>query len=88
MSKFCARYDEAILTAKKYTEQGIGTDIQKVNGKFVVRRATDGKILKSINYAPVELANIVKNEQETRKRRQWYMGTREELENNKSEFVD
>lgn len=57
MSKACSSYDEALATVAHY---GVECDIRakELNGKqvFLVFRTSDDKLLKSINYNPVNLA--------------------------------
>ena len=55
MTKFCASQEEADQTVQKYTEAGrVGVHAIKKNNKYVVRDI-NGKVLKSINYKPVNL---------------------------------
>lgn len=59
MTKFCKTDREARMTQKYIQEmKGLETRVEKVGDVFVVRRL-DGKTLKSINYTPVYLKDIV-----------------------------
>ncbi len=58
MSKFCSTEDEAQHTVAMYAEKGVKTDYRKKGDKWVVLRH-DGKVLKSINYKPVNLEGLV-----------------------------
>lgn len=56
MSKVCRHYKEAELTQNFYSKQGINTNIiEDIEGKFLILRDEDKKVLKSINYKKVEL---------------------------------
>lgn len=46
-------------TVKKYTEEGVMTYLNQVGDYMVIYRHPDGKILKSINYKPVDLNDLV-----------------------------
>lgn len=59
MSKFCESQEVAIETQKFYKNQGIDTYTKEVGSKVVVFREADGKVLKSVNYHPVELGDLV-----------------------------
>jgi len=61
MSKFCIDREEALATQDKYLQEEISTSILKVNEKLVVYRVSDNKILKSINYKPVNLNRYIYN---------------------------
>lgn len=63
MTKFCKSEEEAILTQNKYTKEGISTIRKPYNNVWVVTR-TDGKILKNINYKPVDLSWILQKEEQ------------------------
>ena len=61
MSKTCNSLDEALATAEKYrssTKDG-GIVIKDLGGRYIVHRATDNKVLKSINYQAVDLKKYV-----------------------------
>lgn len=59
MSKFCESQEVAIETQKFYKKKGIDTYTKEVGSKVVVYREADGKVLKSVNYHPVELGDLV-----------------------------
>ena len=63
MSKACNTQQEALMTLSHYKKKD-GTEgyYKKINGKWLVYRASDDKVLKSINYSPAELKKIIKNE--------------------------
>lgn len=58
MSKFCSTKLEAMSTITSYKEKGIETHTKQVGSKWVVFRAEDGKVLKSIAYTPVNLDDL------------------------------
>lgn len=59
MTKFCKTDHEARVTQKHILEtKGLETKVERVGDVFVVRRL-DGKTLKSVNYTPVYLKDIV-----------------------------
>jgi hypothetical protein len=58
MSKFCEDMNTAGQTSIHYKAQGIDTRWFAQGGKWVVVRATDNKILKSIHYTPANLAPL------------------------------
>lgn len=60
MSKFCKTEEEATATIEDYKKKGIDTHAVLNGDLFVVRRNSDNKILKNINYKPVDLKKIVK----------------------------
>jgi predicted HAD superfamily Cof-like phosphohydrolase len=63
MSKACDTQQEALMTLSHYKKKD-GTEgyYKKINGKWLVYRVSDDKVLKSINYSPAELKKIIKNE--------------------------
>lgn len=59
MSKFPKSYEEAIRTVDKYKNNNVSCHmVNRGESKVVVR--DDGKILKSVNYKPVYLVDLVK----------------------------
>ena len=60
MSKACSSQQEAIQTLLYYKEKD-GTEgyYKEVDGKWLVYRNGDNKVLKSINYSPANLIDIV-----------------------------
>lgn len=59
MSKFCYDIKTAEKTREFYSNQGISTYIEPREKKFVVYRSGDGKVLKSVEYHPVYLEDLV-----------------------------
>lgn len=55
MSKVCNSLKEAKETIQYYKEKEIEVKYVKKNDKYLVYRVSDKKILKSINYKPVDL---------------------------------
>lgn len=60
MSKACSSQQEAIQTLLHYKEKD-GTEgyYKEVDGKWLVYRKEDNKVLKSINYSPANLTDII-----------------------------
>lgn len=59
MSKFPLTEEEANATIQKYYSEGIPTEAVKVGDKYTILKKENGKILKSINYNPVNLKDLV-----------------------------
>lgn len=59
MSKFCKTNEEAWETLDSYKLKDIESYWTKVDSLYIVKRMTDGKTLKSINYKPVNLINLL-----------------------------
>lgn len=59
MSKACVTEEEAQQTVEKYKSEGVDTYIKKYNVYFIVKRKTDGKVLKSINFKEPDLKEFV-----------------------------
>ncbi len=60
MSKTCKSYKEAIDTQKYYLEEkSTESFIEEQEGEYLVYRAADRKVLKSINYSEADLDAIV-----------------------------
>lgn len=59
MSKFCNDTKTAELTQEFYKKQGIDTYLHPREKKTIVYRKGDGKVLKSVNYHPVYLDDLV-----------------------------
>lgn len=59
MSKFCLTEGEAKSTVAQYKLNGVETYYKIIGGRYVVKRTSDHKTLKSILYRPVQLADIV-----------------------------
>jgi predicted HAD superfamily Cof-like phosphohydrolase len=63
MSKACKSQKEALSTLSSYKKKdGTEGHYKEINGKFIVYRKDDNKVLKSINYSPADLKKIVENE--------------------------
>ena len=60
MSKACDTQQEALMTLSHYKKKD-GTEgyYKKINGKWLVYRVSDDKVLKSINYSPANLKDIL-----------------------------
>jgi predicted HAD superfamily Cof-like phosphohydrolase len=60
MSKACATMEEAKATQKVYEKKdGTKSFIEQKEDKFLVFREGDNKVLKSVNYSPADLKNIL-----------------------------
>ena len=60
MSKACKSQQEAIQTLLHYKEKDETEGYYKeVDGKWLVYRSVDNKVLKSINYSPANLTDII-----------------------------
>lgn len=56
LSKACSSESEAVATQEAYQRKdGTESYIEKVNGKFVVYRKGDHKVLKSTRYSPADI---------------------------------
>jgi predicted HAD superfamily Cof-like phosphohydrolase len=65
MSKACDSQKEALMTLSHYKKKdGTEGHYKEINGKWIVYRKRDNKVLKSINYSPANLKNILENETE------------------------
>lgn len=63
MSKACSSIQEAIETISFYKKKdGTESMYKQVGDKWIVYRMVDNKILKSVNYSPANLKNIIENE--------------------------
>jgi len=63
MSKACETQQEAIATLLHYKKKDkTEGHYKEVNGKYIVYRKGDNKVLKSINYSPANLKKMIKNE--------------------------
>ncbi len=56
MSKACNTEAEAQASVNKYQQQGVEAHYKVVNGKYVIYRSHDHKILKGVNFTPPSLA--------------------------------
>lgn len=60
MSKACENEVVAQATVEHYKQKdGTESDYKEVNGKFIVYRNEDNKVLKSVNYSPASLQDII-----------------------------
>lgn len=60
MSKTCKSMEEALATQAYYAEQKDTLSfIEEKNGEFLVFRATDKKVLKSVKYSEADLHSII-----------------------------
>jgi len=61
MSKACVSQQEALATLSHYKQKD-GTEgrYEEINGKYIVYRKEDNKVLKSIGYSPASLEDIIK----------------------------
>lgn len=58
MSKTCKTLEEAIATKNHYeSTKGMPSEIKESNGEYLVYRIDDGKVLKSVNYSPADIAS-------------------------------
>lgn len=61
MSKACETFAEAEATVQHYLQKdNTESEIKEKEGKFLVFRKSDNKVLKSINYSPADLGKILK----------------------------
>lgn len=68
MSKACVSAAEAQETIDYFKkEQGVDCYYKEVDGKFLVFRSSDDKTMKSINYSPARLKEILENQAMTEK---------------------
>ena len=62
MSKACSSEDEAIKTVDFYQKKdGTKGIYEEVNGKWLVYREDDNKVLKSVGYSPANIKSILEN---------------------------
>lgn len=62
MSKACENELVAQATVEHYRQKdGTESDYKVVNGKYIVYRNEDNKVLKSVNYSPANLVGIINN---------------------------
>lgn len=60
MSKACLTYSEAEQTQQKYfQEKNVESEIKQKEDVYLVYRRGDGKVLKSVNYSPADLAKFL-----------------------------
>lgn len=61
MSKLCKTKEEALESCTNYTKLGVDVRYEKHNDYYIIYRQNDNKVLKSINYKPVNLKLILNN---------------------------
>ena len=59
MSKACLTKEEADDTVSEYARRGVEAYYKESEGKFLVYRLSDNKILKSVQYSPARLVAIL-----------------------------
>jgi len=59
MSKACESLEQGQISQEKYEKEGVETTLEEVNGRTVVYRASDHKILKGVNYSPPNLGPFI-----------------------------
>jgi predicted HAD superfamily Cof-like phosphohydrolase len=60
MSKACETLSEAEATVQHYLQKdNTESEIKEKEGKFLVFRKADNKVLKSVNYSPADLVKIL-----------------------------
>lgn len=59
MSKICTSKEEAEKTVEHYKAQGVESYIRGRDNVYLVYRKSDNKTLKSINYSPANLKNLL-----------------------------
>jgi predicted HAD superfamily Cof-like phosphohydrolase len=59
MSKACATEEEALATVKYYNIKGTESYFKKDGDRYLVFRSGDNKTLKSVNYSPANLKDIL-----------------------------
>jgi len=55
MSKSCETEEEGSLSTEKYKIEGIPVQLEMINGRHVIYRKSDHKILKGVNFTPPDL---------------------------------
>lgn len=65
MSKLCSSIDEVDKTIAKYNREEIPVSVEETlfNGKtmYIIKRSSDNKVLKNINYTPADFSRILYN---------------------------
>ena len=52
MSKACLTEEEGRISIENYKEQGVAVILEPVNGKFILYRSHDYKVMKNVNWRP------------------------------------
>ena len=55
MSKACGTEEEGRKSIEKYKEEGVPVIMEPVNGKYILYRSNDHKVMKNINWRPPSL---------------------------------
>lgn len=58
MTKFAPTEEGAITTVMEYLGEGVVADYSEVGGLYTIYRKSDGKVLKYIDYEPVNLEDL------------------------------
>ncbi len=66
MTKACLTMEDAEKTVEYYKQSGTEAHIEESEGKFIVFRTLDHKVLKSISYSPAILGEIIYNSKNTK----------------------
>jgi len=75
LSKACSTEEEAVRTVSiRAEEQGEPCHYEEVNGKFIVYRTRDRKVMKSVNYFRPDLSKFLSDEDIQRTRPQQNVG--------------
>ncbi len=59
MSKACITLEDAKATVQHYNNKGTECRVEKLNGKYIVYRQSDDKVMKSVKYSPADLKGIL-----------------------------
>lgn len=59
MSKACKTIEEAQATVAHYQQKGVDCLYEEADGHYLVYRTADRKTLKSVNYSPANLNDII-----------------------------
>ncbi len=59
MSKACSTMEQATATVRHYKDKGTDCRVEKLNGKYIVYRQSDDKVMKNVEYSPADLASIL-----------------------------
>lgn len=59
MSKACENIEDAEATLHHYCVKGENGRRTEKNGKFIIHRISDGKVLKSISYSPAKIKELI-----------------------------
>lgn len=59
MSKACQTEEEGRASIQKYKEEGVSVIMEPVNGKFILYRSQDHKVMKNVNWTPPSLEKYI-----------------------------